>query len=348
MPETLVDNLPKAGSTLSKQTPQRSQLSGEDVSYTAVSEPESYLDVDFDQLLETRSNLRQQINPSFTTDFVAENLDEGQLTASYSPILDRIYTETNLFQDYKDTGVLAYVIAGVIPPLVKGKKITWETQTKGGGRGEIDKKNIRFTEKAPTKKDVLVALASSGQLPWGFEAFHHELVHSLQYPESATMSFVYDMYWGKNHSGELSEAHAYREAEKISGRKTSEEVFDHIWGGNSPTGVTDVYQKVYPGFNAHKLFYAIGAVDKLNALGLSPQEIGHLIMWRGKWDKKQHAYPKIEKLIARKRELLGLNEGDLDNLVLANKLEQQIDSLRAQVITQEELSKVGVGGTIRE
>lgn len=94
---------------------------------------------------------------------------------------------------------------------------------------------------------------------------------------------------------------------------------------------------LYPGVETDKLMYAVASIDQLNALGFTPKEVGALIMHCGAWDKRKAVYPEIQKIIDKKRNELKLSENDLENLVLADKIEHDIQRLRAMRIAQEEL-----------
>ena len=52
----------------------------------------------------------------------------------------------------------------------------------------------------------------------------------------------------------------------------------------------------------------------------------------------RQSFPRAP-LAPKQRERIGLTEDDLDTLVLANKIEREIDQLRTMIIVQEELRK---------
>ena len=172
----------------------------------------------------------------------------------------------------------------------------------------------------------------------------HEFGHSDEDPSGKIRRFIwrlreiYTLSWIFHPHQPSQESYAKRS--ELSGgirtpwRKKSDVVRDIGEARGDDGG------PLYADTTRNQLIYAVEAVDKLRALRVEPIEIGGAIRFCRLWNEKKAIYPKIEKLIRKKRLELGLTVNDLDNLVLADRLEKEIDRMKAVIIAREELKKV--------
>ena len=113
-------------------------------------------------------------------------------------------------------------------------------------------------------------------------------------------------------------------------------------------GTDEVVQKIltsgcpdhlnYEGVKEERLKYAVSAVDRFKALGASDREIAKIFAGVKLWVKGM--YPSVELEIMRRRIGRGLNNDNLNDLVMQNAAKRKVEMLKAQIIAQDELSKV--------
>lgn len=81
-------------------------------------------------------------------------------------------------------------------------------------------------------------------------------------------------------------------------------------------------------------------VKRLYALGLLDEEIGKLVN-EAKWDDKELGFDGLEDKIKQIMAERGLEEEDVDNLVLADEIKREIYIRKVRMITQELLKEAG-------
>lgn len=291
------------------------------------------LHADFDQLLETRAKL-QEVN-ILKEGEIEEKIEDIQnkegVESTYKNAFQRIKNETNYLHEFEETALLSYVLSGFVEEEANGIKITWDTSPVKGNAHPLEKL-IEMGNKRPKMKDVLVSLAHDGLLPEQIEMLKHEMIHILHYKnrldalaQIAQLFFLWRGFIGKE---ELSEGHPHRTADMSAMRMSVSEFFNNFYAKD----------KSHP----EKALYAVQAIDQLNAMGLSVPKVGAVLRAHGKWDEASGAYTGIQAVIDAKAEELGLGEGEVENLVLADKLERDIEKEKVRIIVQEEIQKATI------
>ena len=194
---------------------------------------------------------------------------------------------------------------------------------------------------------ILENLATLGYSQ-SIRALHHELLHSKQFRSSEeenkiiedlvkTHSFYGVMVQIKRLLGPymrahdvLKEVHSYQGEQKFGGEfDTTADLVGILKGeayGYKKTKDTD------------RIIIASQDIKRLYAFELSDDEIGVLVK-EARWDKKRRCYDLIEDKVKELTETKGLDEEDVDNLVLADDIKRKIYIQKVKLIAQDELKK---------
>lgn len=354
---------PKRGDTLKKQINNPNLPEHIEIDDDNPDGPSS-LRVDFEELRRKKSKLEKKENfvSGYGIENVLENLEiDEKLDAFYQDVLNTTKKETHFLKDFEQAQLFYNLLLGVENfDVMAYSEVRWNisddvlTGNVGGGFNPI-KRITYISGDAPTQKEILLNLAITGYLPFGAIKLLHEITHSFQHPvsflkELKEISLVlWDVIQEKRNKGhkrvdfkkELSEIHAYRTTYPVDDEH-KKEIVNIIKNAKDSDG-----NPIYSDVQIDKLIYSVTAIDQLNALGFSIEEIGKIIMKSGKWDQESCVYPKIENIIAKKARGLFKYydepayeeeprdyEPDLENLVHADKIERSIDRLRAKHIVQ--------------
>jgi len=247
--------------------------------------------------------------------------------------IKRIETETDAFSDWEDTGIKS----GLIKGLNKGKYVIPVKFTKRplliylrdriqksitGGRccsGEIE-----LYRKAPDFLELWLTLIAEGPGAGILSALDHELIHALQKSENFGALIGLLRMAGENRA--INETHAYKSSTAISSKRwLTSELIKHL-------------QQYYKVKNIDQLISAADLIDKLKALGLRDREIGQLVA-EAFWIEKNATWDTLDKKLAELSSQYNLEVEDVENLVLADRMERKIQSLKAQIIALEEMIK---------
>lgn len=210
--------------------------------------------------------------------------------------------------------------------------------------------------------NLIYALASYGSSK-PLKVLHHEFLHSKQHfafgeeMREALIDALTELGWliiyyvsrafpgfnqkkiltkmsqiGKKYISKeiLRETHAYKGEERRSDLQSS--FYDFL--GNIKHG----YDLGKTPEEIDQIILASVEVNRLYALGLSGGEIGSLVR-AAKWDSKKRGYNLLDERASQIMQEKGLDEEDVDNLVLADDLKRQIFINKTQLVAQEELKK---------
>lgn len=328
------------------------------------------LDIDFDKLINLRDKLRNH-GDALDEKEVEEllwQMDDEEINRFYSQLFQRIEEETNYLHDWEEMEISKELASGLKKKVIAGSLVDWDSalikksmgKPKGGNAfGSFPISIVSIGQKMPTKEEIIESLSRNGELPGSVQVLFHELIHtSTQNPqklrkfEDVGLLFrrIIKSYYGvlpftsSPFPRELKEAHAYFTTGLFYKKRN---------GVVDDSGIVGKAQKIqsarnvrgenlYKNFSTDKLAYGFQTVQRLNALGLSPIEIGRLVQNPGKWDKGSGVYQRMEDYLREQMKKLGLEEEDVDTLVDVEKLEREINKLRVMRIAQEELQKVKI------
>lgn len=292
------------------------------------------LKVDFDKLLGIRSRLvsETRVDEGDLIHDVVFLERNNQVPAVYQRTIHRIQSGTNFFHELEEADILFEVLLGIENESIGKTKLNWGAGNLGAGvEGLYDVKNkkIYVKDNLPAQSQVLIDFATKGLFPFAVEAFAHELAHDKQFSINFFQRLYYRHYFG---TAALSDKRNILEVQ--AGR------FGHLPSGAfSKAKLVETIAENYEGTSKDQLIYSVDAIDKLMALGLTVQEVARLVAEPGAWDTKKLHYPRIEESLQYMRQQLGLTEDDLESLVMADRLEREIESLRVKQITQDEIHK---------
>ncbi|MFH1291999.1 MAG: hypothetical protein ABIH87_02275 [bacterium] len=311
--------------------------------HETLKEVEKDKDFDIDQRVEELRHKEEVLKGSdFLSDedvenTVAELKDKGQSFPVMSEILERIQRETNYLHEWVENGFYEHMLNDDFDSNIEDVKIKWEGDKpkykgKYGGHfvGFGGANLARVNREKPEPADIVRGLAIKGHLPKPIRIMGHErnhAYHSVSTLEDVLKKSFYDLQGKDRSSQELQEAMANRTANKPVHKKTREELSEKI----SPD--------LYPGVKEDKKECAIEAIDKLNALGLTPEEMGKIILHHGGWDSNTKTYVNVERKIKELQSKKQISDSRLEKLMEADKSEREVGRLRAMLIAQEEIGK---------
>lgn len=293
--------------------------------------------VDFDKRKEELREVEKKFeNSDFLPKEKIDNMVESikgreQSYLVMRQILERLRDETNYLHEWIEMGFFEKILEDELGDQVEDVRTFWgsnepKPKYKGLFRGMGKLKLAFVVYEKPEAADIIKEMATTGFLPKSLRVMGHERVHGYQIPATGTEVFksIIEAFLGGNkRSQELKEAHANRSANNPPHKKTPEELKEKI----NP--------KKYKGVQDDRLDYAISAIDKLNALGLTPEEIGKIIMHHGGWDKQSGVYVAVARKIKELQNQKLMTDDDLKKLVETDKIERNIERLKAMLIAQE-------------
>jgi len=317
------------------------------------------LKVDFERLLENLNSLEKQyseLKKELSLDekgktMVIPKEHEKKFQESWENVIKRIEKETDAFSDWEDTGVESGLILGLdegnyVAPVEFRKKTLltylYSIIVRGniGGRAELDA--VKLYLKVPDFLKLWLAIIKAGPGSNILEALDHELIHVLQHTGEVheilrqpdgfieglqTLEMMKNAENKAFQNRALNEMHAYKSSTAISSKRPlTSELIKHIKNG-------------YKVKNIDQLTAAADLVDKLKALGLDDTEIGRLVE-QAEWNKKDATWGALNREVGRLGSKYKLETEDVENLVLADRMERKIQSLKAQIIALEEMTKV--------
>ncbi len=273
-------------------------------------------------------------------------LPEEELAQVCADVINKIRQETQLFDEYEEADLTDYIFRQFDdeykPQHIQSVLWGQELGTTVAGRFDNDKKEIRIAAPVPSRVDMLVSLATSGDFPVSVRTLNHETTHGYQFPDIIRKialvingeRTILDLVRTVHQNSELAEAHARRFGDG-SVHESREQSAHAI--------------KEYPGYRARdrQLLYAIGTMEQLKALGVSSKDVGELVCMQGKWDEQKSEYPNLEAVVSKRaREYFQYANRpeyvakdfdyvlDLELLIQKHHLEIAISHLKAQIIAQ--------------
>ncbi|MBI2436837.1 MAG: hypothetical protein HYV41_03805 [Candidatus Magasanikbacteria bacterium] len=293
------------------------------------------------------------------TQIVGEIEKSGESFLVMRDTLQRLMNETNYLHDWIESGVLIDIMNADLsnPQANKMSGKPWNKKNiRGDGLFEdkMIEGRVSVKEKEPENVEFLSVLAQTGEFPKALRVYGHEVVHSYQSKHQSKpinlrgiLSFLkkriipemLKMYFGKTEKWqkpvELQEVQANRHSNNPPERKNPSELFERF-------GST--------GHNTEKkrLKKSIDLVDKFNALGFTVEELGELVQDHGGWDKSVETYPKLESILKKEMNKLGINDTELEKLVEIDRLERGVEREKVKRIVQEELKKIEIKNKISQ
>lgn len=248
-------------------------------------------------------------------------------------ILERGRKETNFFDGLIETDIYQALIEGDLEASkINGIRIAWrkKMENKKFAASYEHLKGVKIGDGPSSLLSLVTTLSLSGELPDGIKTLYHELIHSRQfsYTESWKTVLRDAGQRGKKYDHnpvELQEAQAYRTADFPARNSSHQDIITKMRGSYD----TD----------PEKLEYALEAIDRLQAVGFTIDEIGKLIILPQKWDEQKHVYPEIEAAISAKLREQKRRDIDIHPLKQIYRLKQSIDSTKIALIAREELRK---------
>lgn len=350
----------RIGETLSQQIPGRPEISPAkqmELDQDYVESGESYLAVDFDALSANLKNLEEKVSetevPEKEVRMMVNGLTRNQINIIHDHMMDRISKETDIFktneeitQFFKDleaAGVLNEKFGIDFQPRHNFQADNASTDpfrnkitVYGGWNGE-----------QTTYHADIISLVNDGTFPRESGMVQHEQIHNIQvsqermdmrerfpYIPATLLKFWTDLrrsvhIKGNSSKDEIYEAHAFRGSDLYTYTdKDDTELINNMANSGNYMVETD------------KLIAAFHRTEQLLALGFSHKEIARLMIHNGDYSEDEADFPGLKTAVLKKGTNLNLQEDDIENLVLAKRLETEIQKLKATLIAREELKKV--------
>lgn len=297
--------------------------------------------IDVESLRQLRHYLKHSL-PPFRR-FSVDQFSEADAPLLLSNILNRVSTNTNALHEYKEAGMLDGLSQGSSFSFADATMIWESNESKArnvSGHYNYDGK-IHVAHGRPSTYSMLLELAAAGDVPEALKTALHERIHAIQDPDH----LIFNLNFGPVRKQvkirdtrmmsapvELIEAQAYRTANLPPHRSTPGQWVQKMLHWRD-SGIS------YKNVEKDKLHYAVKAIDTLNALGFTIQEIAGLVIDPGKWNKKFTLFTNIEVVIRNTMQTRGLTDQDVARLLEAYKLEQEIDDLRIMAIARQDIDE---------
>lgn len=316
------------------------------------------LDVDFEELYRQKHLLENELGlvenlkkgtkvvtreKAGQFDSTLHELNETQLKNLYEMIFARIERETNYFHQLEELDIMDNIVENKLEDWgglrrIGGANIKWES-SRPQSRGVYNwRTNIASVKKSrPRMFETLQSLAVDGRLPDSLRTLTHEVTHGKHFPalgKGLLSEFYYRLTHWMNDQG-LEEIYANRSANRSMDVSTKLSLINRLRNKTDCFG-NPLYARECDDVNVKNWSEAVIVIDQLEALGFTTDKIGELV--------KDYYFPNgkdsIKKVIETKMQELGLDEGDLENLVQAHRVEAEINRLKVMKIVQEELERI--------
>lgn len=305
-----------------------------------------------------------------------ETLSDKEVEQGWPKVVERITKETRAFDELKETGIIYNLSQGIENgkygvSLKFGKKdegkngkVHSSSTTIGWIRKRLGHPIVFVKNPPPPKREMWESIATYGSFMSSEEGYpnvkaigtlDHELTHNLQWSKSGYES---------HHASQLSpitpfEAislytvlpnlliilHSLVKHRREKPRLALEEIQTFKSGEAAGFGkwpfseLVDHLKERYDFEDIDVLISGITEIERLKALGINDEEIGKLVK-SANWDKETATFPSLEKEIEELAKEKELDIEDVDNLVLAHRLQGEIEFEKARIIAQEELKKI--------
>lgn len=335
-------------------------------------EIESNLDIDFGALLEERRTLREKkplryLHIMELLEF-ERGLTEEEVNHGWEGVVKRITEETGAFNELKETGILYNLTGGIengkyrialefveeeSERMEKLRKIGFFTLPRNRAYYDDETSTIFIKGKPPSKRIMWKDIASfarflSSPESVGIESAEHELIHVLQWTKERRRRFFIQelikrrIYIAGVRPGLIYSKRLDRERKHVRALGDVQAYSAEAAAGFKEWPPSKLIEHLKEGYGFHEIDVLISGIieiERLRALGLDNEEIGKLV-GIAKWDKKTATFPLLEKEIEKLAKEKGLDIEDVDNLVLAKRIQREIEFEKARIIAQEELRKV--------
>ncbi|MBI3341711.1 hypothetical protein HY024_01160 [Candidatus Curtissbacteria bacterium] len=264
--------------------------------------------------------LRTSILNTAEIDFVlrlaASQNNLGRIHHELGEVLRR---DTNLLANYDEVNYLSRTtfVPSRHSSIKDAVRVNWATRQvpgkpEAGGRYYAGPMVVDIYHKRPSQRETIRQLATTGTQPYYTQVHSHEMLHALQY------------VFGQGRAiAELIEAQAHRIHQARIKQMSHEDLVQGVVGD-------PLYEHLEPAkFNA-----ALWVVDRLNALGLTQEEVIVLINRPGVWNEGMGNWERLESAIASEMAGREMESEDLERELMAENLRHSIATNGARVITQ--------------
>ena len=312
-----------------------------------------HIDIDFEKLYQTKHDLEEELGliknkdgkmemPSERENELVgklESLSESEIEQLYIQVLSRVQKETNYFHHLEELGILENIINYDLDDeggnkKIAGVKIKWLEQNKVKSKGVYDPfENRAYVKKdQPTMRQILEKLFSTGRFSSSLETMTHEISHAQNLPKKIieTIRRIYSLSSSPNQG--WSEIYAGRTANNRVDIKTKSEAMS---GRLKKRDELSMYTSDPRGEFIDNMAEAVYFIDQLYALGFKADEVGEIMR---KEFNRFTGKGTAQKIIQEYAKKLGLDEGDLENLVQARRVENEVGRLMVMNIAQEEIN----------
>lgn len=224
-------------------------------------------------------------------------------------------------------------------------------QENSGGFTIKEANSIFIKDQPPFKKEMWLSISNYGNFQGknveAIGVLDHELTHNLQSAKAKKVKSMFSsasIISGLFHpfkksireAEEKKQKQSYRALREIQAYKSDETAGFTEW---TPSRLVKHLEEGYGFKDIDVLISGIVEIERLKALDLDDKEIGKLV-GSANWDEKTATFPLFEKKIEELAKEKELDIEDVDNFVLARRLQREIEFEKARIIAQEELKKL--------
>ncbi len=307
-------------------------------------------DVDFELLLKEYEEAQVKLEELSSKNFNKWSIPDSHIEKLWKKIRSRIDKECGVHQALS---VLPLILELLPPDYCQPQNLE-----SGVEAGYCERRKEIYTTQEVFLDDRTIC---EQFLKYGFSTdvrlLHHEFIHYLQNknfsqylpPPSLSTSFTEDLIdlllsfkffrhkpkIQKINKTILEESHAYNAANR-QGRSfySLHHLYDkflrHYEFDESDEKGSEIESK-----KLEKIIISYWQIRQLYALGLGDEEIA-LLVSTDVWDEKKKHYKNLSAAVSRLQAEKGLDDQDVDNIILANDIRSQIYIIKARSITIEE------------
>lgn len=312
---------------------------------TSLESVKSKRGIDFDQLIAVRNSFEEDtLDWGFINDATDALEANGTIDEVANKVIERIRADTDYLRELDEAGLIPEMAIGYRDqylPRINAKLHHRPVRVLETSRFSHESRVITLVSHdfQSTNGSFLRHLAKTGYFSSPLIDLIHEATHAMQIkPLSFFQKVSLFPYSGVIFGNEeMLEIHAVKSGYREDVQATTN-LIELVTLSLKAKRESGNKAKPKP-VNADKVFFGAIAVDQLKAMGFNSVDVSHLIGSPGRWNQKTGEYPKIQRAIDNKKIELSLSDDDLENLVIAYRLEKDIQRLHARKIAQEEISK---------